>query len=83
MVPTDEGAAVQFPLAEQYALMGTAAREGAPTVARSKHDDIHAVRGESERTRRLQFADVGDANKGFRLHRVALSSAGRDVRDTS
>jgi hypothetical protein len=45
MVSADKSVAVEFPLAEQRALMWAAAFEGAPPAAGPRQDDVHPVRG--------------------------------------
>ena len=74
MVPADEGASIEFPLAEQSALMRAVTVEDPPTGVGSHKDHIHIVRGKSERPCRPDFAEIGDASECFRLHRLAPAS---------
>ena len=69
MVAADERVAVELPLAEQSALMGAAAVEGAPFLAGPNQNDIRPICGERERPRALELTDAGDANERFRLHK--------------
>lgn len=53
--------------------MWAAASEGAPSAAGSRQDDVYAVRGQSERTCALEFAEIGDAKERFGLHEINLN----------
>ena len=68
MVAADKRAAVELPLAEQGALMGAAAVEGAPSLAGAHQNDVRPVRGERERPRAVELAGAGDANERLGLH---------------
>ena len=68
MVAADKRVAVEFPLAEQSALMGAAAVEGAPTLAGPHQNDVRPVRGERERPHAVELADAGDANERLGFH---------------
>ena len=76
MVTADKRAAVEFSLAEQRALMRAAATESAPPAADSRQDDVHPVRGQSERTSAFEFAETGGTNERFGLHDQTLSGSG-------
>ena len=76
MVSADKRVAVEFALAEQRALMRAAASEGAPSAAGSRQDDVHAVRGQRERTCAFEFAEIGDTNECFGLHDQSLTGRG-------
>src|SRR5271166_1037357 len=73
MVSANKSVAVEFSLAEQRALMGAAASEGAPPAAGPRQDDVHPVRGERKRTCALEFAEIGDAKECFGLHDQTLT----------
>jgi hypothetical protein len=68
MVSADKSGTVEFSLAEQRSLMWAAAFESAPTAGGSRQDNVYAVRGKSERTCGLEFAEIGDTKERFGLH---------------
>ena len=65
---TDERAAVEFPLAEQRALMGTTAFERAPVAPRLHQHDVRFVCGQSKGAIAVEFTELRDANECLGLH---------------
>jgi hypothetical protein len=74
MVSADKGAAFNFTLAEESALMRAVALKGAPTIEHPQQDDVHAVSRQRERSPTIEFAQVSDARERFRLHDTLSAS---------